>query len=208
MENRFQYILLTGKLALASLLLASYASANEDSEAHTDLGDTSNINSEVFELGVTVGIINIADFNSEFSTGISATFKASEDFFLQYNLFQAEASPSAYENSQGKLFEGSDRTFRHYDLLVGYNVYQGELFLAGPEAKLSALYLVGGVGDTRFGGEDSFTYTLGVGYQVAVTRNLILRVDYRSYIYTSNVIADEDKTVNSTQFSSGLSYLF
>lgn len=206
MENRFQHFLLTTKLTLACLLLATHAGAEEMSGAPSEVEEGSTINNEVFELGVTAGIINIADFGSEFTLGISATFKASEDFFLQYNLFQTDAALSSYENSQGKLFD--DRSFRHYDLLVGYNLYQGELYLNSPEAKLSALYLVGGVGDTQFGGEETFTYTLGVGYQIAMTRRFILRFDYRSYIYTSNLIADENKTVNSTHFSSGLSYLF
>jgi outer membrane beta-barrel protein len=208
MENRFQHIFLNLKLALASLLLLGcQAWAQEEQQPPAgDHSDQKTINNEIFELGVAVGVINIADFNGEFTTGVSATFRASEDFFLQYNLLQADASASAYERSQGKLFD--DRTFLHYDLLVGYNILQGEFFPSGPKARLSALYLVGGVGDTQFGGEDSFTYTVGVGYQIALTRRLIARFDYRSYLYTSNLIADENKQVNSTQFSSGLSFLF
>lgn len=210
MENRFQHIFLNLKLALVCLLLiASHAWAQDEQKPSSDnQNEPETINNEIFELGIAVGVINIADFNGEFTTGVSATFRASEDFFLQYNLLQAEASASAYERSQGKLFDGGDRTFLHYDLLVGYNIFQGEFFPSGPKARLAALYLVGGVGDTQFGGEGSFTYTVGVGYQIALTRRLILRVDYRNYLYTSNLIADENKSVNSTQFSSGLSFLF
>lgn len=221
MENRFQHIFLKpGSLnskrtsgvvmrMLASMFILATSAWADDGQASTQKNsDAFNINNEVFELGVAVGLINIADFNSEVTGGLSATFRASEDFFLQYNFLQAKASSSSYELSQGKWFDGSDRTFRHYDLLVGYNLYQGEFFASGSNARLSALYVVGGVGDTRFGGEDSFTYTLGLGYQVAITRRFIARVDYRSYIYSSTLIADEKKTVTSTQFSSGLSFLF
>lgn len=204
MENRFQYLLLTTKIALASLLIPAGHACAETNPAN----QPSNINSEVFELGVSVGVINIADFTSEWTTGLSATFKATEDLFLQYNLFQAEASTSAYENNQGNLFDGSDRTFLHYDLLIGYNLFQGEFSPSDAGAKLSSLYLVGGVGDTDFGGENRFTYTVGVGYQIAITRRLIARFDYRGYIYKSNLITDEDQTVTSTQMSSGLSFLF
>lgn len=207
MENRVQHIFLKVSLLLAALLVqASAAWANTNVPEQNS--ETSEIRNEVFELGVTVGWINIADFNSETTLGLSATFTASEDFFLQYNYFQADASASSYESSQTRLFDGKDRTFRHFDLLVGYNLFQGEFFPTGPRARLSALYLVGGVGDTQFGGESSFSYTAGIGYQLALTRRFILRMDYRSYIYTSNLITDEDKTVISTQLSSGLSYLF
>lgn len=210
MENRVQYLFLTpGALALTSaLVLTAPAWAEGRTASAGNLSDGSTINSEVFELGVAAGVINIADFNSEVTFGLSATFRASEDFFLQGNLFQVDARASSYELSQGKLFDGEDRTFRHYDLLLGYNVYQGEFFSQDAEARLSALYLVAGVGDTQFGGEGNFTYTLGMGYQIAVTRRLIWRVDYRGYIYTSDLITDEDRTVGSTHFSSGLSFLF
>lgn len=208
MENRFQHLLLRLSSALAvSLALAPSALAADGPDVSTADGGTT-INNEVFELGVVGGLVNIADFNGEPAAGISATFRASEDFFLQYNIIQADASPSSFEESQGLLFEGDDRTFRHYDLLVGYNLFQGEFFSSGTEARLSALYLVGGVGETQFGGEESFTYTAGVGYQIALTRRVIGRFDYRSYIYTSNLVADEDQTVSSNQLSVGLSFLF
>lgn len=208
MENRFQHLLLKLSYALVvSLILTPYALADEERDTSAADRDT-DINSEVFELGLVVGLVNIADFNGETAVGISATFRASEDFFLQYNFIQADASPSSFEKSQGLLFEGGDRTFRHYDLLVGYNLFQGEFFPSGSQARLSALYLVGGVGETQFGGEESFSYTAGVGYQIALTRRIIARFDYRSYIYTSNLVADEDQTVNSAQLSAGLSFLF
>lgn len=221
MENWFQHIFLKAgsadnngmpgiaKRVLAFVFLMATLIWAADGQASSQKSDDAfNINNEVFELGVAMGMINIADFNGEATAGLSATFRASEDFFLQYNLLQAKASSSSYELSQGKLFSGSDRIFRHYDLLVGYNLYQGEFFSSKSDARLSALYLVGGVGDTQFGGEDSFTYTVGLGYQVAITRRFIARVDYRSYIYSSTLIADEKKTVTSTQFSSALSFLF
>lgn len=200
MENWIQHVLLKTRLAvLAGLLVTPLAQASDSSH---------RIDSEVFDLGVTAGVVNIADFNGEWTFGVSATFQASEDFFLQYNFLQADSSPSAYENSQGLLFEGGDRTFRHYDLLVGYKLFQGELFSSGEQTRLSSLYLVGGAGETRFGGEENFTTTLGVGYEVALTRDLLVRFDYRTYLYESNLIADEERSVTSNQISAGVSYLF
>lgn len=210
MENRIQHLFLGHRvrtLALA-LIVAAPVYANGMEAQSSIRNDASTMNNEVFELGFTVGMINIADFNSEVTAGVSATFRASEDFFLQYNLFQTEASQSSYELSQGKLFDGRARAFRHYDLLLGYNLFQGEFFSPDSQARLSALYLIAGIGDTRFGGEDNFTYVLGAGYQVALTRRFIWRVDYRSYLYTSSLVTDEEDTVNSTQLSSGLSFLF
>ncbi|TQV76934.1 outer membrane beta-barrel domain-containing protein [Aliikangiella marina] len=199
MEYWFQRILLvTKQLTLLCLSGLFYTAQAQESD---------KIDSEYFDVGLFTGILNIEDFNSEFITGINATFNANENYFVQFNYLQTDASLSSFEESQGALFSGSDRTFTHFDFLVGYNLFQGEHFLSGNEAKLSSLYLVSGVGDTEFGGEDSFTYTLGVGYQIAVQRDLLLKFDFRDYIYKTNIIG-ENKSAHNTQLSIALSYSF
>lgn len=206
MDNRFQFVLLKLKAATlaASMLIAPAALADEPAAAR----DISDINNEVFEFGVFAGIVNIEDFGSEFAPGISATFRASEDFFIQYNYLQTDVSPSSYEKNQGRFFDGDDRTFTHYDLLIGYNLFQGEFFPSPPKASLSSLYVVAGVGDTEFGGESSLTYTVGIGYQVALTRRIALHFDFRDYIYRSTLISDEKRTVSAAQISSGVKFTF
>ncbi|TVZ39083.1 outer membrane beta-barrel protein [Alteromonadaceae bacterium 2753L.S.0a.02] len=193
METRFQHLLLGGILTVALGSSSAGVAA-------------SGMDREFIDAGVFAGLINIQDFGSEWALGANLTFKATEDFFLQFNFLQAEAGLSSFEKSQGRLFSGSDRNFQHYDLLVGYNLFQSE-FIALGAPNLSSLYVVGGVGDTGFGGEQSFTYTLGTGYQVAFARNYIVRLDYRDYVYTTNLIT-EDKTVHNGLISLGFSYLF
>jgi hypothetical protein len=92
MENRFQYFLLrvlrhikSGRISLLLLgvlttLLPIAASAQNNTQANL-----STIDNELFDIGMQVGLINIEDFGSEIVLGTSATFKASEDFFLQFN---------------------------------------------------------------------------------------------------------------------------
>lgn len=190
--------------AIACALLFSFGNV---ANAQTDSSvDASDLDSEVFKLGLFTGVLNIGDFGSEWVTGLSATFQASEDFFLQYNYLQTDADLSSFEESQGRYF--SDRSFVHYDLLVGYNLFQGEIYQREGIANLSSLYLVGGVGDTRFGDEESFTITYGLGYQIAAWRRVILNVDYRNYLYESSLIRGEERTTQNTQFSVGINYLF
>lgn len=206
MDNRFQFLLLKARaLSLAVGLVCSPVALAEETSSSMDL---SGINNEVFELGVFAGIINVEDFSSEFVPGLSVTFRASEDFFIQYNYLEADIALSSYENSQGQLFSGSDRTFSHYDLLIGYNLFQGEFFGAPNQAKLSALYAVAGIGNTEFGGESSFTYTLGLGYEVAITRHIGIHADFRNYVYQSALVSAEKRMVNATQVSVGAKYLF
>lgn len=183
-------------------------SSEADAVQTTDGVKASDLNSEVFELGLFAGIFNIGDFGSEWALGVSAGFQASEDFFLQYNYLRCDAGLSSFEKSQGSYFSGADRKFVHYDLLVGYNLFQGEMYPSEGVANLSSFYLVGGVGDTQFGDEASFTYTVGLGYQIALTRRFILHIDYRNYIYDSALIRGTEETTQNTLFSAGLNYLF
>jgi outer membrane beta-barrel protein len=206
MDHRFQHVLLTTKsIALATMCLLSSSLFGAEQES-TNTGMT-DINNEVFELGIFAGIVNIEDFTSEMAPGVSATFRASEDYFIQYNILATNISLSSYEKSQGS-FTGKDRRFVHYDLLVGYNLFQGEFFISGTNAGLSALYLVAGVGNTKFGGESNFTYTVGVGYEVALTRHFSVNFDFRDYIYKSNLIYTNETAVSATQISTGLKYSF
>ncbi len=196
---------LSGYASLFTVLACSSLSFPAHSQNDTQISD---VNSEVFELGLFAGVLNIGDFTSEFVIGLSAGFQASEDFFVQYNYLQTDADLSSFERSQGSFFSGSDRQFVHYDLLVGYNLFQGEMFPTEGAANLSSFYLVAGVGDTQFGDEESFTYTYGVGYQMLVGKHYVVRADYRNYLYESSLIRGEEKTTDNAQFSIGLNYLF
>lgn len=207
MDIRFQHLLLITRPVLLSLGILSISAQAEDGSSDKGL----NINNEIFALGAFVGIVNIEDFTSEMVPGISLTFRASEDFFIQYNYLQVgKVDPSLYEEQEAApvYFTGKSRKFSHYDLLVGYNIFQGEFFKAQAETVLSSLYVVLGAGETAFGEESRFSYTAGLGYQMGLTKRLNFNVDFKNYIYNSSVILEQDKTVNTTQISSGINYVF
>ncbi len=206
MENRFQHIFL---VAVLLVIMPVFANAQvTDSSANK----TAKVKSEFLEFGLNAGILNLEDFPSEYTIGANLTFRATEDFFLQVNYTQASDVDfsSAEKGPQGPSFTGSDRDFEHYNLLLGYNFFQGEFFTTGSKANLSSLHLVGGVGETEFGGESSFTYVLGVGYKVAFKRRYIVNFDVRDYIYEfdSTSGGDDEDTTNNIHVSLGLSYLF
>lgn len=197
MVYRLQYVFL-------GLCLSGFAASGVQAQSSQGL----DIDDEFFSVGLTTGILNIEDFGGEFLVGFESSFKASEDFFLQFNYFQAEASASAFEDASGEqTYSGSERTFSHYDFLVGYNLFQAEFYGDGPQSAISSLYLVGGAGETEFGNENNFTVTLGVGYQFALKRRYVLRLDWRDHIFKSSILQLDTYTHN-TQISAGLSYLF
>lgn len=217
MENRLQYILLNFNtwllnrntrvfsiLSLLCLLVVAGPSFAKD-EKKKGL----KVNSELFDIGFVAGVINIEDFTSEFIYGANITFKASEYFFLQYNYLNSSVGVSPWEEYVPGGFIIDGRKYVHYDLLVGYNLFQGEFFSGSKSNNISNLYLVGGFGETQFGGEDNFSYTVGVGYLVEFNRKWLARVDYRDYIYeTTLVVPDQEVLTHNNQISFGVGYLF
>lgn len=192
----------TGLLSLASLL----------SHTSTALSQTSmDVKPQVFEVSASLGTLSIEDFPSELMGGISAAFVASEDFFVEYNYLTASISLSNFERNPGFLTYtlGEGRRFRHYDLLLGYNLFQSEFFTDNKTSLLSNLYLVAGVGDTKFGTEDNFTYTLGVGYRAKFTKKLFMKIDFRNHFYDSALVTgSESEFYTVTQFSGSVGFLF
>lgn len=189
------------------LLVLIFATLCISREAGANAGNTLEADNERFELGLSTGVINIGDFTSEFTFGLNANFIATEDFFLQINYVYANASLSSYELSRGALFTGDDRNFHHFDFLLGYNLFQGEIFFTESKPNLSNFYLVLGVGDTNFGGEAGLTFTIGTGYQMNLSRQVILRFDVRDYFYRSNLVRVDEATHN-LHFMTSVSYLF
>ncbi len=200
MEFRFQYFFL-----IISLVTMSYAS-----QSLAAGGEKLDLNNEYFEFGVSAGILSVQDFGAEPTVALSATFIATEDFFLQYNYQFSDISLSTYEDSDAgiPIAEGDDRFFRRYDFLLGYNVFQSEFFVTDGYTTIGNLYTVIGVGNNSFAGEDAFSTTVGVGFKVGLNRRWNLRADFRDYIHKApSILANDDRTHN-TSFTVGLSFLW
>jgi len=207
MENGFQYVLLVLRaLPFALMLLANLCfSADTPSD---DAIQAADIDTEFFELGVTVGIISIDNFTSEPVLGVGAKFHATEDLFLQFTYGEAKASLSSFESSQGSFFSGFGRNYRYSDLLVGYNLLLGEVFPRSTQAYLSSLYLVAGVGATEFGNEENFTFVAGIGYRVGIMGGLVWAIDVKDHVFQSALVGAIKETTHNIEFSTGVSFLF
>lgn len=169
-----------------------------------------DIDDEFFEIGVYAGILTIDNFGSEPVYGIKAAFHATEDFFLQFNYGAAEAGLTSFEELSGsnvRLLTSSDRDYTYYNLLVGYNIFPGEVFMTERLTFNSAFYLVGGVGNTEFGGEDNFTMTFGTGYRIVLRDWLTWHIDIRDHIFDSDIIK-KSQTTHNMELTTGVTLFF
>lgn len=167
------------------------------------------IDTEFFELGAYTGVIAIEDFGSSTVTGIKASFHATEDFFLQANYGQAEAglSTAEYYFDDNPTNIITDRDYEYYNLLVGYNLFPGETFISQNLTLNSAFYLVGGIGNTDFAGDNHFTLSYGSGYRIILSDWLTWNMDFRDHTFETQV-GPRNKHVHNLEFTLGLTAFF
>lgn len=168
------------------------------------------IDDEVFEAGLFAGFISIEDFGTQPVYGVKASFHATEDFFLQANYGSSKAGKTSYETINGggvSILTDSQREYRYYDLLVGYNLFPGEAFITRNLTLNTAFYLVAGAGNTEFAGDQQFTLVFGSGYRVIVSDWLTWNLDYRDHMFETELLGTKKMTHN-IEFTTGLTVFF
>jgi outer membrane beta-barrel protein len=155
--------------------------------------DPSNI-----EIGAFFGSLSIEDFGSNPMYGVRADYHVTEDFFFEARIGRSNAGRTSFETLGGniQLLTGDERRFTYYNLSLGYNLLPGEVYLGRDLAMNSALYLIGGIGSTKFAGVQHFTVNFGAGYRVLPTDWLAIHIDVQDHVFQSDLLG-RDKLTNN-----------
>lgn len=224
MESRICIFLLRSVcvLALPALLGGcSWLRTSEDEPVYTEAEPVikpnierrtiteADIDSEDFEVGAYVGVLSIEDFGSNVVYGVRGSYHITEDFFTEVAVGTSEAGDTSYETLSGgaKILSDGERDFTYYNISLGINILPGESFIANKYAFNSGLYLIGGVGSTEFADDNNFTVNIGVGYRFLLNDLISLRLDFRDYIFDSDLLGEEETTHN-LEGTAGLSIFF
>ena len=167
------------------------------------------IDREDFEVGVFGGLMSIEDFGTNSVYGLRLAYHVTESFFLEAAVGTSDADKTSFELLSGnvQLLTDDQREFTYYNLSLGYNILPGEAFLGSSYAFNSQFYLIGGVGSTRFAGNDEYTVNFGAGYRLLLTDWLSLHLDVRDHMFDSDLLGQE-KTTHNIEIHSGLTIFF
>lgn len=226
MESRFRVLFLI--VAIASLQGCAatknlFGMGNEEAPPPTAEGPGQVIDPEVarreikepaidredFEVGVFVGIMSIEDFGTNVVYGARIAYHITEGFFVEGTVGQTEAGLTSFEVLSGgaRLITDSERTLTYYNLNLGYNILPGEVFIGEGRAYNTNLYLVAGLGSTRFAGDDRFTVNVGAGYRFLLNDSIALHIDFRDHLFDIDILGEE-KTVHNLEVHIGLTVFF
>jgi outer membrane beta-barrel protein len=168
-----------------------------------------NIDTEDFEVGAFAGIMSIEDFGSDAVYGARFAYHITEGLFVEGTVGQSEAGLTSFEELSGgaPILSDSDREFTYYNLSLGYNLFPGEVFLGEGRAFNTSLYLIGGLGSTKFAGDDRFTVNVGAGYRFLISDWIALHLDFRDHLFDTDLLGTE-KTVHNIEAHLGMTVFF
>ena len=168
-----------------------------------------DIDTEDFEIGAFGGIMSIEDFGSDFVYGVKLTYHVTEGFFVEGGVGQTQAGLTSFEILSGgaPILSDDERDFTYYNLNVGYNILPGEAFIGRSRAFNTGLYVIAGLGSTRFAGDDRFTVNFGAGYRFILTDSIALHMDFRDHLYDIDVLGEE-KTAHNLEGTLALTVFF
>lgn len=220
METRFQRIFLV--LTMAFILFAphTYAQRDVNPEEKTILDEVikpdikrrdineDQIDTENFEVGYFAGVMSVEDFGSNNASGFRLAYHISEDWFLEGAYGETTTGETTAESLFGiGIVEEEARVLEYTNVSLGINLFPGEIFLGRNYAFNSHIYLILGIGDTSFGGDEFFTYNFGGGFRLLITDWLAYRLDFRNHVFTHNILGEE-KSIQNLETNMGLSIFF
>ena len=161
-----------------------------------------------FEIGVFAGTYGTENFGSSAVVGLRAGYHITEDIFVEAAYGQTKVSDESFRQVlPGGVFPSGKESLQYYNVSAGINVLPGEVFVGRKTAKASSVYLIGGIGSTRFNQQRRQTVNLGFGLRVFFSDKTALQVDMRDHIFSLDLLGKRQSTQN-LELTAGFTYFF
>jgi len=223
MESRVLFLFLVAAILASASGCARFRGAGQ---AETSAGDQAQppviepaierreievaaIDTEDFEVGVFAGAMSIEDFGVNTSLGARLAYHITEGFFVELAAGASKGEQTSFERLSGaaQLLTDGERSLTYYNVSLGYNVFPGEIYLGPQRAVNSAIYLIGGVGKTRFAADDRFTLNFGIGVRLIPRDWFAIHADIRDHIFDVDLLGQE-KTTHNMEAHLGVTFFF
>jgi outer membrane beta-barrel protein len=161
-----------------------------------------------FAVGAFVGTYGTQNFGAAAVGGVRLGYHITEDWFVDATLGQTTVTDEAFRQIlPGGIFTDEKERLRYYNVSAGYNILPGEVFLGAKRAKSSAVYVLAGIGRTRFNEQRSQTVNLGLGMRVLFTERTAIQVDMRDHLFSLDILGKRQSTHN-LELTAGFTFYF
>ena len=161
-----------------------------------------------FIAGAFIGTYSTENFGANLVYGARLGYHITEDFFVEALYGTTDVSDENFRQIlPGGVFPQPEEKLDYYNLSVGYNILPGEVFFGSKYAKASALYLIAGVGSTKFLEQRKQTVNFGLGLRVFLKDWAAIQVDFRDHIYSLDLLGERKSTQN-LELTAGATFFF
>ncbi len=159
-------------------------------------------------VGLFGGTYATQNFGAAAVVGARLGYHITEDWFVEATLGQSKVSDEAFRQVlPGGIFVTSKETLKYYSVSAGYNLLPGEVFPTAKRAKATAIYLVAGVGSTKFNDQRSQTISFGLGGRLLLTDRAAVQFDIRDHVFSLDLLGRRQSTHN-LELTGGFTYYF
>ena len=159
-------------------------------------------------VGVFAGTYATQNFGAAAVVGGRLGYHITEDWFVEATLGQSKVSDEAFRQVlPGGIFTDPKEKLSYYNVSAGYNLLPGEVFPTARRAKATAIYLVAGVGSTRFNEQRSQTVSFGLGGRLLLTERAAVQFDLRDHVFSLDLLGKRQSTHN-LELTGGFTYYF
>jgi outer membrane beta-barrel protein len=159
-------------------------------------------------VGMFAGTYATQNFGAAPVVGARLGYHITEDWFVEGTLGRSKVSDEAFRQVlPGGIFTNAKETLSYYDVSAGYNLLPGEVFPTAKRAKATAIYLVAGVGSTKFNNQRSQTVSFGLGGRLMLLDRAALQVDMRDHVFSLDLLGKRQSTHN-LELTGGFTWYF
>ncbi len=161
-----------------------------------------------FLIGGFIGSYATQNFGTSMVYGGRLGYAITEDFYVEGVYATTKVSDENFRQIlPGGVFVSPEQTLRYYNLSAGYNILPGEVFFGSRYAKAAALYVMAGVGSTKFLEQRKQTLNFGLGLRVMLKDWASIQVDMRDHVYSLDLLGRRQST-NNLELSAGATFYF
>jgi outer membrane beta-barrel protein len=166
------------------------------------------IPSKDFEVGLFGGTYATQNFGASAVGGLRVGYHITEDFFVEAVYAATKVSDENFRQIlPGGIFAKPTEPLKYYNVSAGVNVLPGEFFIGRNIAKVSTVYLIGGVGSTDFAGQKRQTFNVGFGVRAFLAQRFAVQLDMRDHIFPLDLLGRRETTQN-LELTAGVTYFF
>jgi outer membrane beta-barrel protein len=159
-------------------------------------------------VGLFAGTYATQNFGAAAVFGGRLGYHITEDWFVEGTLGQSTVTDEAFRQVlPGGIFVNPEEKLSYYNVSAGYNLLPGEAFPTAKRAKATAIYLIAGIGSTKFNDQRSQTVNFGLGGRLLLTDRAAVQFDMRDHVFSLDLLGKRQSTHN-LELTGGFTYYF